>query len=149
MSAGSVRLDHEPVGRHGGPTFVPQLDGQTQSLRQVAREGAARLRARPFRSIHVERQAEHETKDLALRYQLAQALGVLSELASRDRLDPAGDALTRVAGGDSEPLRAEIEADERRRRLREARERLNVGRIEDFRYGRHEAHLVRSFRLPR
>ena len=34
--------------------------GSSVSLREIAREGADRLRARAFAAVHVERQAQHE-----------------------------------------------------------------------------------------
>ena len=47
------RSSHSPIGR-------------SVSLREIAREGAGRLRARALAAVHVDRQAEHEADGLAL-----------------------------------------------------------------------------------
>ena len=40
--------------------------GSSVSLREIAGEGAGRLRARPLAAVHVDRQAEHEADRAAL-----------------------------------------------------------------------------------
>ena len=53
------------LDRGGGKPLVPQRDRQRGQPREIAREGAGRLRARALAAVHVDGQAEHETGSVA------------------------------------------------------------------------------------
>ena len=61
--ARGVGLEQRPLGGDGREPLVPEGDRQLGQPREVAGEGAGRLRARPFAAVHVARQPEHEPAD--------------------------------------------------------------------------------------
>ena len=62
--AADVGGDQVALDRGGGQPLVPERDRKLGQAREVAREGAGRLRARPLAAVHVDRQAEHEATAL-------------------------------------------------------------------------------------
>jgi hypothetical protein len=113
--------DELALDRGGGEPLVPQADRQLGQARQVAREGAGRLRARTFAAVHVDREPEHKARCLALGRQRQQSLRISGKILARDRLDGSGKPPVGIAGGDADGLAAEVEADQgaaRRQMLR-------------------------------
>ena len=94
------RSSHSAMGKLGEPG-------------KIAREGAGRLRARSLAAIHVDRQAEHETRGGALGGDGEQARGVGLERLALDGLDPGRKPAVGVGHRDPDGLGAEIEADQR------------------------------------
>ena len=66
LRAAHVGGDQVALDRGGREPLVPQADRQRGQLGEIARKGARRLRARTFRAVHVDRQAEHEAGRVAL-----------------------------------------------------------------------------------
>ena len=104
------RSSHSRIGRPRPPFAAVRF----------ARVGAARLRARAFAAVHVERQADHQSAYAALGDQRRQRRLVRAELAAAQRLRGAGEAPAGVAEREADRLRAEIE----RHQCAAARQRL-------------------------
>ena len=120
LFAADIGGDQLALDRGGGQPFVPERDRQFGELGEIAREGAHRLRARPFAAVHVQRQAEHEAGAAALRGEREQTLGVEREGLARDGLDAGGEPPVGIGGGDADGLGADVEAEQRaaRRQVR-------------------------------
>ena len=86
--------------------------GKFGALGEIAREGARRLRARALRSVHVERQAEHEADRAPLRRERQDPVGIDGEGLARDGFDAGREPAVRIGGGDADRLGAEVEPDQ-------------------------------------
>src|SRR5204863_75489 len=71
--AAHVGGDQLALDRGGRKPLVPERDRQLGPAREIAGEGAGRLRARPLAAIHVDRQAEHEADHFPLGRERQQA----------------------------------------------------------------------------
>ncbi len=91
LLARQVGFEHGALGGGGGKPLVPEHDREVGQRREVAEEGARRLRARPLGAVHVDRQAEDQPADLLLRAERQQRLRVLAELRAADRVERRGD----------------------------------------------------------
>ena len=88
--ARGVGLEQRAFGGDGGQALVPEGDGQRGQPREVAREGAGRLRARPLAAVHVARQAEDEVRRCRRPSAIASSRGgVDGELGAPERLAAA------------------------------------------------------------
>ena len=94
------RSSHSAIGKLGQP-------------RQIAGEGARRLRARTFGAVHVDGKAEHEGGGLAFGREHEKPRGISGEILARDGLDAGGEPPVGIARGDADGLGAEVEADQR------------------------------------
>ncbi len=113
FGAAGVGLDQRPFDGRRRQPLVPQRNRQSGELRQIARKGPRRLRARPFTAVHIDRQAEQESRGFTLTGKLQNACGVQLKPRPRDGLDRSGDAAIRIAGRDADGLGAEIQAEQR------------------------------------
>ena len=111
--AADVMSDQLAFDRGRGQPLVPQRDRQRRELGEVAGEGSGRLRARAFRAVHVDGQAEHEADCGALGGKRQQAVGVGGEIGARDGLDPGCKSAVGIARGHADGFGAEVEADQR------------------------------------
>ena len=139
---GAVRLAAEyaqiPVINGGGrQPLVPQRDRQIGQLRQVAGKGAGGLSARTFRTIHIDRESEHQSCGAPLSGKFEDTLGIAVKTGARNGLDRRRNPSIGIAGGNPDGLGAEIKTDQR------AALRQHRGSI-DERKNRHGKPLART-----
>ena len=111
FGAAQVGFYHETFGRSGRPSLVPEQDGQAK-VEQVAREGPARLAARRFAAVHVDRQADDDACGRAGGDRCLQQRFVFGEFAPRDKIGGGGEAPACVAKGGADGLAADIKPDQ-------------------------------------
>jgi hypothetical protein len=121
LAAADVGRDQLTFDRGGRQALVPQGDGKIGEARKVAGKGARRLRARTLRSIHVDRQAEHETDRATLGGKPQKPRRVGGKTRALDGLDAGRKPPVRIADRNANGLGAEIEADQRAARAKMAR----------------------------
>ena len=99
--ARGIRLEQRALGGDGREPLVPEGDRQVGQPREVAGEGAGRLRPRPLAAVHVARQPEHQPADPPRRGEREQRGGV----GARTSCAGSSRAARRCAGRCRRPRR--------------------------------------------
>ena len=109
--AADVGVDHRPLDGLSRPALVPQQDRQLER-RQVAGEGADRLRSRAIAAVHVERQTDDEPDDMLMLDERRSACEILGELGAADRFGRPGKMPAGIAHREADGLGADVEPGE-------------------------------------
>ena len=110
--AAHVGFDQAALDGCRRQSLVPECNRQFGQFREIAGEGARRLRARTFRAVHIDRQAEHEADRAALGRQRQQPFRVSREIFARHGLDAGRQPPVRIADRDADGFGTEIEPDQ-------------------------------------
>ena len=112
--ARGVGLDQMALDGGGREPLVPEGDRHRDMGREIAREGARRLRARAFRAIEIEGEAYDEGADLVRADRVLDGLHVGGELDAADRVVRRGDRARHVGQRKPDRLGADVEAEQPR-----------------------------------
>ena len=98
------------IDRGGRKPFVPEDDGPGRQRFQIAHEGARRLRPRPFRPIHIQRQTHHETGNVEFVGERQQLRRIGRKFAPLQCFERRGEAALDIGEREPNCLGAEIDA---------------------------------------
>ena len=113
LGTGDVQRDQRPGDGSCRKPFIPKDARARRKRTKIAREGARRLRARTFRSIHIERQADDERRGVKFIHERDEPRRVLGKFRAPDRDKRRCDPPLHVGERKADSLGAEIGADER------------------------------------
>ncbi len=112
LGTGDVQRDKRTGDGHGRKPFIPKDARARRKRPKIAHEGAGRLRARTFRSIHVERQADDERRGVKFIHERDEPRRVLAKFRAPDRDKWRRDPPLHIGERKADGLGAEIGADE-------------------------------------
>ncbi len=111
LAAGRIGFQKGAFGGGGGPTLVPEGDGEVPELEEIGGELADRLAARALRAVHIDRQADHQPADFASVDQGEEIVGILGEFGAADGLQRRRHRPAGIRERQPDRLRADIEAE--------------------------------------